>query len=485
MRILLAVSGGIDSMCMADMFSRDGRDFGVAHCNFHLRGDDSNADAAFVRKWAEEHGVKFFHADFDTSTYAAEHGISIEMAARELRYAWFAQVAEAEGFDAIATAHNANDNAETLILNLLRGTGSRGLRGISSQSSFSSGPSLVKMSDCRPTPPMNGPLPLTMPRVARFSGAGSTALTDKNRITIIRPLLGMTRREIEEYAREHGVEYREDRTNAEIVYKRNRIRNVVFPEFEKINPSFVKTLNADMERFAMVDDIAEDYFREAEGKVFDGRSIAVPELLAHKHWRYVLFRLLEPFGLGGRTFDDIVALLSDVAESKDITFSGKRFCSPGYVLESTAGRLVVHERFSDRPEGDDASVIVHGPGLYGILGRTVRVEEIGLDPEAPLKQPAGVLVCDAGVLRFPFILRGWMAADWMRPFGMGGKSKKISDLFTDLKFSLSDKESAVMLVSPALNSDGDGHVAALAGHRMDEALRIPEGSTKAIRISLL
>ena len=438
MRVLLAVSGGIDSMCMADMFCRDGRDFGVAHCNFHLRGDDSDADAAFVRKWAEEHGVKFFCADFDTAAYAAGHGISIEMAARELRYAWFAQIAETEGFDAIATAHNANDNAETLILNLLRGTGSRGLRGIAPRSGL-----------------------------------------------LIRPMLGMTRKEIEEYAATHRVEYREDRTNSDSAFKRNRIRNIVFPEFEKINPSFVKTLNADMERFALVDDIAEDCFREAEAKVFDGRSIAVPELLAHKHWRYILFRLLEPYGFGGRTFDEVAALLSGVAESKDITFSGKRFFAQAFMLESTAGKLVLRKRGPGQPDDTDTSLIVHGPGLYELLGQTVRVEEVTLDPRASLKQHAGVLMCDAGALSFPFLLRGWMAADWMRPFGMGGKSKKISDLFADLKFSLTEKESAVMLVSPALNAAGDGHVAALVGHRMDEALRIPEGSTKAIRISIL
>ena len=134
MKVLLAVSGGIDSMCMADMFCRAGGEYAIAHCNFHLRGAESDADAEFVEKWAETHGVPFFRADFDTSGYASEHGISIEMAARELRYAWFARIAVQYGFDAVAVAHNANDNAETLILNLLRGTGLRGLRGMASSS---------------------------------------------------------------------------------------------------------------------------------------------------------------------------------------------------------------------------------------------------------------------------------------------------------------------------------------------------------------
>ena len=134
MKVLLAVSGGIDSMCMADMYSHTECEYAVAHCNFHLRDKDSNADAELVRKWADSHGVRFFQADFNTEAYASEHGISIEMAAREQRYAWFSFIAETQGFDAVATAHNANDNAETLILNLLRGTGSRGLRGMSSSS---------------------------------------------------------------------------------------------------------------------------------------------------------------------------------------------------------------------------------------------------------------------------------------------------------------------------------------------------------------
>ena len=130
MKVLLAVSGGIDSMCMADMFGRGGGECAVAHCNFHLRGADSDADAELVERWAQAHGMRFFRADFDTASYASEHGVSIEMAARELRYAWFAQVAAENGFEAVAVAHNANDNAETLILNLLRGTGLHGITGM-------------------------------------------------------------------------------------------------------------------------------------------------------------------------------------------------------------------------------------------------------------------------------------------------------------------------------------------------------------------
>lgn len=435
MKVLLAVSGGIDSMCMADMYGRAGADFAVAHCNFHLRGADSDADAEFVEGWAREHGVCFFRADFDTEAYASEHGVSIEMAARELRYAWFAQVAVENGFDAVAVAHNANDNAETLILNLLRGTGLRGLRGIVQE-----------------------------------------------RGIIIRPMLGMTREEIEEYARENGVEYREDRTNAEVEYKRNRIRNAVFPEFAKINPSFVRTLNEDMEHFAQAEDIVEDYFREAEDKILTDNKIDVGALLGLRHWKYVLFRMLEPLGFHQDTLKAVQKLLEDYAAGGEGTFAGKRFLSPTHVLETASGAMTF------RPRGDapvpEEDVVVEGPGEYALRGRTVRIELLSVPAGIMLKQPAGTLICDAAALPFPFTLRGWRAGDWMRPFGMGGKAKKISDLFTDSKYSLSDKESAVVVYSPVLDRDGDGHVAAVAGLRMDEALRVAKGSVKIVRITL-
>ncbi|MBO4758322.1 MAG: tRNA lysidine(34) synthetase TilS [Bacteroidales bacterium] len=439
MKVLLAVSGGVDSMCMADMFSRAGGEYAVAHCNFHLRGAESDADAEFVQKWAEAHGVPFFRADFDTSAYASEHGISIEMAARELRYAWFARVAVEHGFDAVAVAHNANDNAETLILNLLRGTGLRGLRGIAAE-----------------------------------------AYLPPGRVKLLRPMLRMTREEIEAYAAEHGVEYRVDSTNADSGYKRNRIRNAVFPEFAQINPSFVRTLNADMERFAQADGIVEDYFREAEGKVLKGGKIVVPELLSLKHWKYVIFRLLEPYGFHADTLDAVVRLLENHASGEDGTFSGKRFLSPTYVLETTAGAMTVRER--SETADMSGSVTVTGPGDYAFHGQTVRIEFLSREAGMPLKQPEGVLACDAAALPFPFLLRGWQPGDWMRPFGMEGRAKKLSDLFADRKMSLTDKESAIVIV-PA--GDTDGHVAAVAGVRMDEALRVREGSAKILRITIL
>ena len=215
--LLAAVSGGIDSMCLAEKLRLSGEAFAIAHCNFGLRGAESDGDEAFVRDWAASYGITFHVKGFDTQAYASENGISIEMAARRLRYHWFGELCREHGYSGVAVAHNANDNAETLILNLLRGTGLRGITG-------------MKADGFIPDP-------------------------DFGDIPLLRPLLGMTREEIAAFVRENGLSWREDATNALNDYKRNKIRNLVFPVFREINPRFVEVLNRDMERFAKEGDM--------------------------------------------------------------------------------------------------------------------------------------------------------------------------------------------------------------------------------------
>ncbi len=210
--ILIAVSGGIDSMCLAEKARLGGGPFAIAHCNFGLRGAESDGDEAFVREWASANGITCHVKRFETEDYAREHGISIEMAARELRYRWFGELCRENGYEALAVAHNANDNAETLMLNLLRGTGLRGITGM------------------RPY--------------------GTIPVPEYADIPLIRPLLSNTREELEAFASEAGLSWREDSTNAENGFKRNKIRNQVFPLFAEINPSFVQTLNRDMLRIS-------------------------------------------------------------------------------------------------------------------------------------------------------------------------------------------------------------------------------------------
>jgi len=307
---LLAVSGGIDSICLASLFlnSSAGRRFAVAHCNFHLRGEDSDSDEALVAAWCGRNGVRYHKADFDTEQYASSHNISIEMAARELRYDWFASLCKDNGYYGVAVAHNANDNAETLILNLLRGTGLRGITGM-----------LVE----------------TVVPVTRDELSG---------VRLLRPMLSFSRKQIEEYVAANSLEYHDDRTNAETVYKRNRIRHLVFPVFESLNPSFLTTFAREMNSFSEVQEIADDYFISVRESVCEpaGKDellrVNAVRLCHLKHYKYVLYRLLEVYGFRDRLLEPVVRLLESGK-----TFSGKVFEAPGYELITAGERLIVRK----------------------------------------------------------------------------------------------------------------------------------------------
>lgn len=341
---LLAVSGGIDSICLASLFlnSSAGRRFAVAHCNFHLRGEDSDSDEALVAAWCGRNGVRYHKADFDTEQYASSHSVSIEMAARELRYDWFASLCRDNGYYGVAVAHNANDNAETLILNFLRGTGLRGITGMQVE---------------------------TVVPVTRNELSG---------VRLLRPMLSFSRKQIEEYVAANSLEYHDDRTNAETVYKRNRIRHLVFPVFESLNPSFLTTFAREMNAFSEVQEIADDYFLSVRDGVCEpaGKDellrVNAVRLCNLKHYKYVLYRLLEVYGFRDRLLEPVVRLLESGR-----TFSGKVFEAPGYELITAGECLIVRKSarvVSDSPVVSERAD-VHGDraNLQGDLRAGVTV----------------------------------------------------------------------------------------------------------------
>lgn len=411
-----------------------GASFAIAHCNFALRGEESDGDEQFVRDWAREAGLECLVKRFDTRGYAASHGVSIEMAARELRYGWFRELMADGGFDAVAVAHNADDNAETMMLNLLRGTGTRGLRGMA------------------------------------YSRDG-----------VVRPMLGISREEIVAWMREHGYAWREDSSNAEQIYKRNILRHRVFPVLREINPGFLGTLAADMEHIAQADDIAEDYFA---GCRLDPDRIDIAALMGFRHWRYLLWRLTE-----GRLSADALAALSEALEAGGPA-SGKRF-GP-YV--AGAGVLAFDSGYGFDP------VTVSGPGIHNVGGRTVEVsllegsdaQALKADGGAALKAGGGILYADAAALPSPFVLRGWQDGDWMKPLGMRGR-KKLSDLFTDLGWSVPMKREAILAAPVEASASGEsasgsapsGRVLALLGERIDESLRVTPDTGSIVRFVFL
>lgn len=326
---LLAVSGGIDSICLASLFlnSSSGRRFAVAHCNFHLRGEDSDSDEALVAAWCGRNGVRYHKADFDTEQYASSHSVSIEMAARELRYDWFASLCKDNGYYGVAVAHNANDNAETLILNLLRGTGLRGITGMQAE---------------------------TVVPVTRDELSG---------VRLLRPMLSFSRKQIEEYVAANSLEYHDDRTNAETVYKRNRIRHLVFPVFESLNPSFLTTFAREMNAFSEVQEIADDYFISVRESVCEpaGKDellrVNAVRLCRLKHYKYVLYRLLEAYGFRDRLLEPVVRLLESGK-----TFSGKIFEAPGYELITAGECLIVRKAARVLPESPVISELADAHG---------------------------------------------------------------------------------------------------------------------------
>jgi len=414
--VLLAVSGGVDSMVMADLFlgsPLSGR-FEVAHCNFHLRGEESDSDEAFVRDWCGANGVGFIKKDFRTREYSLSRGVSLEMAARELRYSWFEEVCRKRGFGAVAVAHNSLDNAETLMLNLLRGTGLKGACG--------------------------------MKQVSSLNGSDD--------LFLLRPLLGFSRDEIREYAVSRGLKWHEDSTNKDTAFKRNLLRNNVFPLFARINPSFVRTLAQDMERFSQVQSLADDFVAEETPRVLKGKyRLDLGALLGNRHWKYLLFRIMESYGFAPQTIRELTSCL----EAGD-SAGGKRFISGDLVAVTSASEIVIA-----RLAASHGSLTVDGPGEYSLDGTVFSVREV---TASALKQKTGTTLMAIG---FPFTVRHWQDGDWMQPLGMRGCRKKLSDMFTDLKFSLPDKERALVV------ADEGSHVLSLLGYRIDESVKAEQG----------
>ena len=452
--ILLAVSGGMDSMCMAHLFLEcfGNSSFAIAHCNFSLRAEESDGDETMVREWAEKQGVRFHSTRFNTVSYAERNGVSIEMAARELRYRWFSELCLSYGYRSVAVAHHAEDNAETLILNMVRGTGLKGMTGMKELS----------------------PLPYS----AESSG-----------LRLIRPLLSFSRKQIEGYVLRYKVPYRTDSTNASVEYRRNRVRHEVFPLLAKLNPSFVATLNKEMVYFADATEIVDEWCRDAVPSVLvspaeqtstvhhDGIRISVSRLLSINSWRYLLYYILEPYGFNSSVLTSIEELLTS-----DRTISGKRFFSSGYVLATERDELTV------APVGTydcvSEPLLVEGAGLYRFNDTMFAVEVCPWSKGLPLKQAEGVMIFDASSLNFPFICRSWRRGDWMIPLGMRGK-KKLSDIFTDLKWNRDMKNSAPVIVRGCEEGPEGERVAALLGVRMDERFRVSDDTDMIIRIKRL
>ncbi len=415
--LLLALSGGVDSMTMAHLFLNSpltqGLRMVVAHVNFSLRGAESDADEALVRDWAAAHGLPIRVRRFDTVAEAASRGCSIEMAARDLRYAWFAELLQSEQLGYVAVAHHLNDSSETLFLNLLRGTGLRGMTGIR---------------------PVNG--------------------------AVIRPMLSFSREEILAYAQTHQIAFREDATNADCHFARNRIRQRVFPELAQINPAFLQNLAGTMTHLAEAQAILDTVFAQRAPAIahweLDALVIDRKALFHESFHHYWLYRLLEPYGFNQTQLEAIEASLQNGR-------CGSRFYSASHVALRDRMGLKIYPV---------AQMETADPQYQ------VRVTECpaGFDPRTV---PAGTLCADADCLSLPLHFRSWQPGDRFRPLGMQG-FRKLSDFFIDQK--LDREQKARQQVVTTRTPENRERIVAIAGMRLDDRVRVTEATRTLVWI---
>jgi tRNA(Ile)-lysidine synthase len=417
-KILLAVSGGIDSMVMTHLFLKSGYDIGIAHCNFSLRSAESDMDEELVAEFASEHNIPFFSIRFETKAYAMNKGISVQMAARELRYRWFEEIRNVNGYDSIAVAHNLTDNIETLMINLIRGTGIAGLTGMK--------------------PSANN---------------------------IIRPLLFATRMEIIEYCSSQGITYREDKSNADTKYLRNKIRHQIIPLLREINPSIESTLSETAEILTGSYEIISDHIKLLREKVSEqkGETIAfnISLLDPHIHNRAVLFELFRPYGISDVSLNDLINIIKGK--------TGGQLFTGSYRIIKNRKELLVSVR-----KDDVTKKLINNPQDFAAVPAVESVRSVIITAGFTLPEGPPEVCIDSDKLSYPLVLRKWDTGDYFYPLGLNHK-KKVSNYFIDNKYSRIDKDNALILES-------DGKIVCILGDRIDSRFSITATSRNALII---
>ncbi|MCJ8211413.1 tRNA lysidine(34) synthetase TilS [Mucilaginibacter sp. RS28] len=408
-KIIAAVSGGKDSVLMAHLLKAAGHHFVIAHCNFQLRAEESRRDEAFCHLLAQNLGVEFYTQTFQTQQYAQQHGVSIQMAARDLRYQWFEQLRQRLGFNLIALAHHQNDAIETILLNLTRGTGIAGLHGIR---------------------PRNG--------------------------NLVRPLLFLTRKEVDEIIVRENLDYAEDSSNASTKYARNKIRHEVVPKLKELNPNLEQTFQNHLQHFAeleellqlKVDEVREDLFTYTKGEI----HLPLSKLRLLKPLHLLLNELLKPYGF-------IPTTISDVIEALD-KHAGRRFEGDGWLLVLDREQLILSPQSNYLP----TNVQVNANDETCIWG-TYQFKISHTSAQVPIPPDPAIAMIDSDQLIFPLTVRSWELSDAFRPLGMESR-KKLSDFFIARKIPLHRKSRIPIVVN------GNGEIIWIAGLRLDDRYKI-------------
>lgn len=419
-KVLVALSGGADSVALLHILIKAGINCEAAHCNFHLRGDESDCDEKFVRSLCKRMNVKLHTIDFETAKYAHNQGISIEMAARDLRYDFFERLRKENNFDKIAVAHHRNDNVETMLLNLIRGTGLRGLTGIHYKNGY-----------------------------------------------IIRPLLDISREEIEDYLAEIGADFVTDSTNLVTDTTRNVIRLEILPQLKSINPSVMDTLQATISRLNESYDLYQFAINRIKANLMIDNRIIIKTLKSIPSAKTVLHELLSDYGFNNSQTTDIIENLD---------------CEIGKVFESNEWRLLRdREALILKRKDEKYTCLCDVLPLDGYIKVTNNVtffiERVSLNENFNIPRSKDTVCLDLDKLEYPLTVRLINEGDRFVPFGMNGE-KLISDYLTDKKKTLYEKEAQLVVCS------GD-NIAWLVNERPDNRFRITVETKRVLIIKCI
>ena len=421
-KILLAISGGIDSVVLARLFSTLKLEFAFAHCNFRLRGKDADDDEQFVKKLGHQLNVSVYTQKFNTEKYAKEHKLSIQMAARKLRYDWFDTILKIYQFNYVATAHHLDDNLETFLINFTRGTGLNGLTGI--------------------------------PEIKE---------------NIIRPLLSFSREQIEEYATKNNIIWQEDASNAKTAYQRNKIRHQIVPVLKELNSNLLSSFKETTAHLKESQDIVNTTIEKLKKTIIipvktGVQNIDVQKLKELPNPKAYLFELLKNYGF--TEWNDVTNLLE--------AQSGKQLFSKSHRLLKDRDFILLTEINSVK---DNVKQYEIKKGQKSIELEKVKLSFRQTKHLETKVESKDIVFINMDKLQFPLQLRRWQKGDFFYPLGMNGK-KKLSKFFKDEKFSLVDKENTWLLCSA-------NDIVWVLGKRLDDRFKINNNTKNIVRIDLI
>lgn len=423
-KLLIAISGGIDSVVLTHLFYELEYSISLAHCNFRLRGKESDGDEAFVEDLAKKFDIPVFIKKFDTLRFASDEKLSVQLAARKLRYDWFNKLLQQKQYDYLLTAHHADDAVETYLINLSRGTGLDGLTGI---------------------PKQNG--------------------------KIIRPLLPFSREQIEKYAKEQNIDWREDSTNEETKYLRNKIRHKIIPILKELNPNFLNGFSKTQDNLQGIRVIADDRIEEVSKDVISesaDKSVIqfnIEKLKELSNPKAYLFEMLKQYGF--TEWNDVENLLN--------TQSGKYVYSNSHKLLKDREFLLLSKIIDSISE---AVFFIEKDNLFLKTEKiALKITEIDKAISSLKSLPSTSILIDKDLLKFPLIVRKWKEGDYFYPFGMKGK-KKISKYFKDQKISNFEKENSWLLCS-------ENDIVWVVGQRSDDRFKITDKTKHIVQIEIL